>query len=188
MIVAALSLAKEVLLPLALAVLLSFLLTPLANRLERRLGLPRVPAVLGVALFSFTVMGVLIWIVWMQTIDLSYKLETYQGNIVAKVRSISNGSGPIGKVAETIEKMGKEISGNAGPATKEPKQPEPLGPNETGTSPLKAAATDGEPAALPAISIGRSARMQSAFGAGHHWWPHPINRLAGLTAPDWCGA
>ena len=57
LVLVALYLAKVILLPFALAVLLSFLLTPLVRRLER-LGAPRVPAVLVVAILAFTVIGV----------------------------------------------------------------------------------------------------------------------------------
>ena len=101
------------LLPLALAVLLSFLLTPMANRLERW-GLPRIPAVITIAGISFAVMGILIWIVWLQAKDLGTQLETYQGNVVAKIRAVREGSGPFSKFADTLEKMAREIQDKKG--------------------------------------------------------------------------
>ena len=58
--VAALYVAKEILLPVALAILLSFLLTPLANRLERW-RFPRLFAVLVVAGLSFSILGGVGW-------------------------------------------------------------------------------------------------------------------------------
>jgi predicted PurR-regulated permease PerM len=108
-IVAALYFAKAIFLPLALAILLSFLLTPLANRLERW-GLPRIPAVLVVGGFSFAVIGVLLWVVTIQAIDLGSKLETYRSNIFNKVRAIGGESGPIGRFTATLDDLSKQLA------------------------------------------------------------------------------
>jgi hypothetical protein len=59
-VVAALCLAKGVLVPLTLAVLLSFLLSPVCDWLERR-RLGRIPAVLVTAFLGFAVLGVAAW-------------------------------------------------------------------------------------------------------------------------------
>src|ERR1700676_4932047 len=75
-IVAALYLAKEVLVPLTLAVLLSFLLSPICDWLERR-GLARVPAVLMTALTGFIVLGLVIRTAVVQLTDLAPKLPEY---------------------------------------------------------------------------------------------------------------
>src|SRR5450631_720084 len=57
-IIAALYFAREVLIPLALAILISFVLAPLAHAL-RRLGLPRIASVIAVVAFSFAaILGV----------------------------------------------------------------------------------------------------------------------------------
>src|SRR6186997_2000640 len=59
-VIAALYLAKGVLVPLTLAVLLSFLLSPVCDWLERwKLG--RIPAVLVTAILGFTVLGIVAW-------------------------------------------------------------------------------------------------------------------------------
>ena len=55
-VVAALFLAKGVLVPLTLAVLLSFLLSPVCDWLERH-KLGRIPAVLFTAVLGFAVLG-----------------------------------------------------------------------------------------------------------------------------------
>ena len=56
LVIVALYYAQEVLLPLALAVLLSFVLTPLVTRLERwRLG--RIPSVVVVVLLTCSAIG-----------------------------------------------------------------------------------------------------------------------------------
>jgi predicted PurR-regulated permease PerM len=109
--IAALHFAREILLPMALAILLSFLLAPLAERLERfRIG--RIPSVLAVVAFAFVILGALGWVVTSQLIDLSSNLGQYRQNIVAKVRSVTNGSETFKGVAETFEDIQKEVSGD----------------------------------------------------------------------------
>jgi len=58
--VATLYWAQEVFIPLALALLLAFILSPLVAGLQRR-GFRRVPAVLLVVLFVFTLLGGITW-------------------------------------------------------------------------------------------------------------------------------
>ena len=62
-VVAALYLAKGVLVPLTLAVLLSFLLSPVCEWLERH-RVPRIPAVLVTAVLGFTALGLLSGLPW----------------------------------------------------------------------------------------------------------------------------
>src|SRR4051812_8837007 len=87
MVVAALYFGREVLRPIALAILLSFLLSPLVTRLERR-RVPRAAAVLGVVLLAFGVVGGVGWIVYGQMADLADKLPEYKENIETKVRAV----------------------------------------------------------------------------------------------------
>ena len=112
--IAALYFAKEILLPFALAVLLSFLLTPLANRLER-LGLRRVPSVLLVVGMTFVLLGGIGWIVTSQLVELSRELPNYKDNILAKVRTVAASSSTFSEVSQVIEEVGQEISKNKSP-------------------------------------------------------------------------
>ena len=107
--IAALYFAKEILLPLALAILLSFLLTPLANRLERW-GVPRIPTVMLVVGMAFVVLGVLGWVVTLQLVELSRELPNHKDNLIAKIESIRPDSQTITKVTETIEDVRKEVA------------------------------------------------------------------------------
>jgi predicted PurR-regulated permease PerM len=61
-VIAALYVAKTVLVPITLAVLLSFLLSPVCGWLEQR-GLGRIPAVIVTALLGFTVLVFAVWTV-----------------------------------------------------------------------------------------------------------------------------
>lgn len=87
-VVAALYLAKGVLIPLTLAVLLSFLLSPVCDWLERgRLG--RIPAVLVTATLGFAVLGAMVWLATVQMTHLAPKIPEYQSNLEAKLRSLN---------------------------------------------------------------------------------------------------
>lgn len=103
-IVAALYFAKEVLVPLALAVMFSFLLTPLVTRLQR-LGLNRIGAVVVVVTLLALALGTLGWIVYGQIGDLAGKLEHYKSNIEEKVtwaKRFTSG-GPLDKATNVLK-------------------------------------------------------------------------------------
>jgi predicted PurR-regulated permease PerM len=104
-VVAALYLAKDVLIPLTLAVLLSFLLSPACDRLERH-GLGRIPAVAVTALIGFAVLGAATWTAAVQIADLAPKMPEYQKNLQAKLHStnafVSAGLHQISVVAENF--------------------------------------------------------------------------------------
>jgi predicted PurR-regulated permease PerM len=87
-VIAALYLAKSLLVPLTLAVLLSFLLMPVCDRLERR-RLGRIPAVLVTAILGFTTLGMVVWIAVVQMTHLAPRLPEYQNNIQAKLSSVN---------------------------------------------------------------------------------------------------
>lgn len=101
-VVAALYFARDVLIPLALAVMISFLLGPVVTRLER-MRLPRAAAVSIVVTILFTVLAALTWIVILQVEDLAGQLPKYQDNIAMKLRGIrGHGDSKIEKAAEAI--------------------------------------------------------------------------------------
>ena len=103
--------AREVLIPLALALLFSFLLAPVVTRLERW-RLPRVPAVLLAALLAFAVIGGVGYLVGGQVVDLTYKLPDYRENISHRIAALkSSGDSPFSKATETVKALGEELSG-----------------------------------------------------------------------------
>ena len=108
-VVAALYLAKAVLIPLTLAVLLSFLLSPVCDWLERhRLG--RIPAVLVTAVFGFSLLGMAAWVVVLQLSDLAPKMPEYQTNIIAKLHSVNEYFiDALSKVTRTAEDIGQNL-------------------------------------------------------------------------------
>ena len=138
--VAILYLAKEVLIPLALALLFSFLLGPVVRRLER-LGLWRVPSVLLVATAFFCAFGLVGWLTASQIMDLAAKVPGYQDNIQHKLDSLRGHGGSLQKAVQVIETVEKK----AADANKEPSAPSPAAnpaePREPSPGPLAAEKT-----------------------------------------------
>ena len=108
LIVVALFFGKPVLMPLALATLLSFLLSPIVNRLIR-LGLGRTIAVVTIVLFVFSVFGGMIWGVASQMSTLVDELPKYKDNIREKVVDLR--SAGKGSFVERIRDTWGEIRG-----------------------------------------------------------------------------
>lgn len=109
-IIATLYLARDILMPLALAALLAFLLAPLVTRLQRWLG--RVGAVLLVVTLIFAATGAAGWVLTRQLVDLATKLPDYKENIQTKLRSIRVPTGGwFTKFSETVEELKKDLPG-----------------------------------------------------------------------------
>ena len=105
--------AQAVLVPLALAILLTFVLAPPITRLERWIG--RVPAVvLGVTLV-FTLLGVASWGLTRQMQHLAAALPGYRANIQAKIADVRGAGkgGTVEKLQETLE----DLKGDLGAST-----------------------------------------------------------------------
>lgn len=86
--------AKPVLIPTALALLFTFLLSPVVIWLQRR-GLPRVPAVILTVLAAATIIGGIGWLFASQVVNLAEQLPIYKGNItqrIAQLREQGKGS------------------------------------------------------------------------------------------------
>ncbi|HEV2056530.1 MAG TPA: AI-2E family transporter [Methylomirabilota bacterium] len=110
LVVAALYWLQGVLIPLALAVLLTFLLSPVVDTLQRR-GLGRVPAVLVTVLLVLSILGGIGWTLTRQMVTLADELPRYSLNIrhrIADLRGASKG-GSMEKVQKTVEDVVSEI-------------------------------------------------------------------------------
>jgi predicted PurR-regulated permease PerM/methylmalonyl-CoA mutase cobalamin-binding subunit len=101
--IAALYFAKEIVLPIALATLLSFLLTPLANQLDNW-RIPRLLSAVLIVAMSFSVLGLLGWIVTDQLVDLGRQLPENKQNLIEKTQWIS---GTFNKVLNEAYHFGK---------------------------------------------------------------------------------
>jgi predicted PurR-regulated permease PerM len=114
--------AQAVLVPIALAVLLTFVLTPPVSWLERWLG--RVPAVLAAVTLLFIVLGLAGWGLARQMDHLADDLPTYRVNILAKIADVRGAGkgGSVEKLQQTIEGIKTEL-GQSGAATGTPSRP-----------------------------------------------------------------
>lgn len=107
-VVIVLYIGREILIPLALAMLITFLLAPLVSRLERWIG--RITAVLLVVLLLFSLLVGAGWLLTRQVIDLATKLPDYQTNIEAKLRTFRLPSGgAFSRVEHSVEQLKKEL-------------------------------------------------------------------------------
>src|SRR5688572_2573344 len=86
--------AKPVLVPTALSLLLTFLLSPVATWLQKR-GLPRALAVAMTVSMAALVIAAIGWLFTSQVLRLADQLPTYKGNVtrrIAELRRHSQGS------------------------------------------------------------------------------------------------
>ena len=105
--IASLYWAQTFLIPLAVSLLFTFLLTPLAAGLEK-FGFGRVPSVIAVVLFIFSLLGVIAWIVALQFTSIANELPIYSSNIRQKVIDI-RGAGKGGAL-ENLKDTAKEVT------------------------------------------------------------------------------
>ena len=96
--VAALYLARGVLMPLALAVLLTFLVHPIVGWLGRR-GIGRVPSVILVVVMLFAVLGGVAWVLILQFGSLRSEIPGYRDNLIQKI-SLVRGLGKGGALEQ----------------------------------------------------------------------------------------
>ena len=123
LIVASLYWAQAFLLPIALAVLLTFLLVPVVTALEN-LGLRRVPSVLLVVIIVFSLLGIIGWIVALQLNSVANQLPTYRDNIRQKIADV-RGAGK-GSAWEKMKETAKEVKKELEKAPSSAPQPRPV--------------------------------------------------------------
>jgi predicted PurR-regulated permease PerM len=142
LIIACLYWAKVVLIPIALAVLLTFLLNPVVSALHSR-GLPRAPAVLVVVVLVFSVVGGIAWTVTRQLGILAYELPRYQENLKNKISDLRElgKNGVIKRVLTTINEITDEL------------QRDPLPPSEPQDGAKLKAAPNEEPEKPVAVVV-----------------------------------
>jgi len=113
--VAGLYWGRELLIPIALAVFLSFLLAPLATRLERA-GLGRIPGALAAVVLAFVIIIGLGFLITEQLVSLVENLPEYEGNIRAKVEELQKtSSGFLNQATRSFRGLTRPLP--PGPAT-----------------------------------------------------------------------
>lgn len=101
--------AQAVLVPIALAMLLTFVLTPAVTWLQRWVG--RIPAVLGMVLLVFSVLGLAGWGLSRQMDHLAKDLPRYRANILAKIADVRifGKGGSVEKLQSTIDDIRTDL-------------------------------------------------------------------------------
>jgi len=106
-VVAGLYLGREVLIPITLAVLLSFVLAPLANVL-RRVRLGRVPSVLLAVALAIGIVIVIGTVIGSQVASLATRLPEYTGTIERKTESVR--AFTIDRVSGLLDQLNSKTS------------------------------------------------------------------------------
>ncbi|MGA3260636.1 MAG: AI-2E family transporter [Bryobacteraceae bacterium] len=120
--IAVLYFAREILIPLAFALILTFVLTPVVALLERsRIG--RVPSVAVTVLVTIAAAGCIAGIIAIQLVNAAQELPRYRQNIQAKMAALRiPTTGPFGLAANSVKEIAREFSSPAAPS------PEPAPP------------------------------------------------------------
>ncbi|MEO6104026.1 MAG: AI-2E family transporter, partial [Pseudoxanthomonas sp.] len=140
-IVAGLYYGRNILVPLALAFFLGFVLNPMVVRLKR-LGMPRPAAVIMVVVLALAAIGGAGFLLGQQVRTLSAQLPVYQKNIQHKLRSFRAdlaGPGIFDGAVKTFETVQKEVDAEVPgkPATRtQPREPLQVRVQEPLASPM----------------------------------------------------
>jgi predicted PurR-regulated permease PerM len=118
--IAALYFARDILIPLAFALTLTFLLTPVVALLER-LRMGRVVAVLLTVVASIVVACGAGWIIANQLVDVANQLPLYRQNIHAKIEAFHlPAQGQLGRATASLQEIGRELAGQQAPSKAPP--------------------------------------------------------------------
>jgi len=139
--VAALYFARELLIPFAFALVLTFLLTP-AVALLQRLRAGRAVSVLTTLVVAIAVAGAVGWVIANQLVDVANQLPLYRQNIHAKIEAFHLPvTGGIGQAAESVQEVVRELTSPGAPV------PVPPVPGQKLKKP------NAPPAAVPPVAV-----------------------------------
>jgi len=124
-IIGTLYFGREVFVPIALAILLSFVLAPLV-RLLQRWRIPRGLSVISVVFIAFMSIFALGGVIATQVAELAGDLPQYQFTMREKIKSLRGTaatSGTLERAADVLQDLGKELNKPKDPATSPTIQP-----------------------------------------------------------------
>ncbi|MPZ76900.1 MAG: AI-2E family transporter [Deltaproteobacteria bacterium] len=121
LIIASLYWARAFLIPVALSILLTFLLSPVADALEQT-GIGRLASVIFIVVLTFSLLAAIGWLVTLQLTDVANELPRYRINIRQKIADIrvAGRGGALEKIRETAEEVKEELKKDEA-ATAQPK-------------------------------------------------------------------
>jgi predicted PurR-regulated permease PerM len=119
-VVAVLYLARQLLVPLALAIILSMILAPVVGLLQK-LRIGRVPAALLAVLVAMGAAGGIGWVIFNDLVAVTDDLPSYAENINKKIASLNApGKSAFGRAADSIKELGKQMETSPPPLPEVP--------------------------------------------------------------------
>ena len=119
-VVGVLYMARELLIPLAFAVILSLILAPAIAWLQR-LRMGRIPAALLVMVLAITGTAAIGWMIFNDLVAVANQLPEYQANIHKKLEAIrAPNTGAVGRAAASVKELGKELANAPSPVATPP--------------------------------------------------------------------
>ena len=106
-----LHIGQDIFLPLAVAMLIAFALSPLVSLLRNH-GLPRMASVLGTVTVAFAAIGVFLLVIVAQLGELAQQLPRFQANIVTKLEALTeegDGTGIGARLSQVVSAINNEI-------------------------------------------------------------------------------
>src|ERR1700712_2633122 len=150
-IVSVLYLGREIFVPVALAILLSFVLAAPVSQLQR-LRVPRGIAVVGVVLFAFAVIFALGSLIASQLTRLAGELPQYQSTIQGKiqsVRGVAGGSSTLERAEGMLQDLSKELNKPKNGAS--PKAANPVAAGGRSVTPVPVEVLQPDPGTLESL-------------------------------------
>jgi predicted PurR-regulated permease PerM len=160
--IAALYFARVVLIPFALALLFTFILTPVVKILER-IHLRRIPSTILVVLLAVAACGAVGWMVAKQLSEAANQLPAYKSNIKTRLGSLhwpANQS--LDRASETITEIGKDLA--ASPIASQPGSP-PAAQSPVGRAPSPTRPVPVEVVKAPALPLESAQSVLQMLGS-----------------------
>jgi predicted PurR-regulated permease PerM len=129
LIASLLYLGAGILVPLVLAILLAFALTPLVTSLNRRLHLPDPLAVIVAVALALAALGFFAYVAGTQIVNLTRELPGYQQTILTKVAGLQAQFGEntlFDQINSVISSVAEQTSGGDADAPRRPGEPIPV--------------------------------------------------------------
>ncbi len=143
---------RDVLIPVALTMLLSFALGPLVSWLRHFVGM-RLAVTLAVLLAVLIIGGITFLLAW-QITDLAANLPKYRSNLLQKIDEMRAGGGLIADAVGALRELGHELTRPQGPVGTQPPTPTPMPVKLESATALDIVAAFLMPVILPLLMTG----------------------------------
>ena len=167
-LIAALYFGRDILMPLALAFLLGFVLEPLVSRLKRW-GVPRTAAVVLVVVAAIASIGGAGLFIGQQVSAISAELPTYQTNIRTKLRAFGEymkAPGMFDGAIQTFDAVRREVENEPTGAPGRAAAPRTAGERERVTAPTRVQVVEPPPSPLAKVAAWFEASSGPLANAG----------------------